>query len=227
MTSKPPTIPFGIVACTFSDNLSRNSCIYAIRGPLHGLSKNENIINAGCWVLLIPSKKNQSVLIAKIGSHKTQKIAISCHRLTKFTWSLGNLWYLSHIYTRTSELDEFRLACVCWIFGLNERIYLSTGDVHVALMMDHYNISTPIKIYELHGTVSWTCQTEDEGSGWGSVQLFHSQPKNVFRIGVRKSTGKAKGVSWSIFLQFIWNGLLHLISVPLVEDLSFLRTPQD
>ena len=25
--SKLPTIPFGIVACTFSDNLSRNSCI--------------------------------------------------------------------------------------------------------------------------------------------------------------------------------------------------------
>ena len=25
--TKPPTIPFGIVACTFSDNLSRNSCI--------------------------------------------------------------------------------------------------------------------------------------------------------------------------------------------------------
>ena len=25
--SKPPTIPFGIVACTFSDNPSRNSCI--------------------------------------------------------------------------------------------------------------------------------------------------------------------------------------------------------
>ena len=24
---KPPTIRFGIVACTFSDNLSRNSCI--------------------------------------------------------------------------------------------------------------------------------------------------------------------------------------------------------
>ena len=24
---KPPTIPFGIVACTFSDNLSRNSCM--------------------------------------------------------------------------------------------------------------------------------------------------------------------------------------------------------
>ena len=25
---KPPTMPFGIVACTFSDNLSRNSCKY-------------------------------------------------------------------------------------------------------------------------------------------------------------------------------------------------------
>ena len=27
VNSKPPAIPFGIVACTFSDNLSRNSCI--------------------------------------------------------------------------------------------------------------------------------------------------------------------------------------------------------
>ena len=27
VNSKPPTIPFVIVACTFSDNLSRNSCI--------------------------------------------------------------------------------------------------------------------------------------------------------------------------------------------------------
>ena len=26
VNSKPPTTPFGIVACTFSDNLSRNSC---------------------------------------------------------------------------------------------------------------------------------------------------------------------------------------------------------
>ena len=27
VNSKPPTIPLGIVACTFSDNLSRNSCM--------------------------------------------------------------------------------------------------------------------------------------------------------------------------------------------------------
>ena len=31
VTSKSPTIPFGIVACTFSDNLSRNSCILGCR----------------------------------------------------------------------------------------------------------------------------------------------------------------------------------------------------
>ena len=30
VNSKPPTIPFGIVACTFSDNLSRNSCIWLL-----------------------------------------------------------------------------------------------------------------------------------------------------------------------------------------------------
>ena len=28
VNSKPLTIPFGIVACTFADNLSRNSCIH-------------------------------------------------------------------------------------------------------------------------------------------------------------------------------------------------------
>ena len=53
---------------------------------LHKLNINENIINAfgtgpGYWVLsenrkkLIPSKKSQSVLIAKISSRKTQKLA--------------------------------------------------------------------------------------------------------------------------------------------------------
>ena len=31
VNSKPPTRPFGIVACTFSDKLSRNSCIWAGR----------------------------------------------------------------------------------------------------------------------------------------------------------------------------------------------------
>jgi len=96
---------------------------------------------------------------------------------------------------RASESDEF---------------YLSTCDVHVAIMTNHY-ISTRVKIYELHGNVSWTFQKGDEGPGWGSVQLsaerclyhnvYHSQPnlKN-FRIGVRKSTGKTKEVSCSIFL---------------------------
>ena len=34
VNSKPPTIPFGIVACTFSDNLSRNSCIYFCLGVI-------------------------------------------------------------------------------------------------------------------------------------------------------------------------------------------------
>ena len=28
VNSKPPKIPFGVVACTLSDNLSRNSCIH-------------------------------------------------------------------------------------------------------------------------------------------------------------------------------------------------------
>ena len=34
VNSKPPTIPFGVVACTLSDNLSRNSCVHVLRGTL-------------------------------------------------------------------------------------------------------------------------------------------------------------------------------------------------
>ena len=33
VNSKPPTIPFGVVACTLSDNLSRNSCMLITLGP--------------------------------------------------------------------------------------------------------------------------------------------------------------------------------------------------
>ena len=41
VNSKPPTIPFGIVACTFSDNLFRNSCI--------DLAKVESEALEGCF----------------------------------------------------------------------------------------------------------------------------------------------------------------------------------
>ena len=48
---------------------------------MHVLNKNENIINAGCWVLgtfwesqkLIPNKKNQSMVIARISSRNWRK----------------------------------------------------------------------------------------------------------------------------------------------------------
>ena len=57
---------------------------------MHVLNKNENILNAWYWVLseksqkLIPSKINQSVLIVKISSRKTQKIAIHKNKLPHF-----------------------------------------------------------------------------------------------------------------------------------------------
>ena len=38
--SKPPTMPFSIVACTFPDNLSRNSCIMNIRPNRKGESQS-------------------------------------------------------------------------------------------------------------------------------------------------------------------------------------------
>ena len=53
-------------------------CLYVF--SLHVLNKNDNVINdlsGTSWKMqkLIPSKKNQSVLIAKISSRKIQKLA--------------------------------------------------------------------------------------------------------------------------------------------------------
>ena len=50
--SKPPTIPFGIVTCTFSDNLSRNGCmlcreLYEILLTVLMV----NCHNVTCWIL--------------------------------------------------------------------------------------------------------------------------------------------------------------------------------
>ena len=39
--TKPPTIPFGIVACTFSDNRSQNSCMCS--GELISLRHHSNM----------------------------------------------------------------------------------------------------------------------------------------------------------------------------------------
>ena len=76
------------------------------------LNKNETIINAGYWVLsenrkkIIRSKKNQSVLIAKTSSRKTQKIAnlqkltpakISCHTVYAMSrWGIGHISSFHH-----------------------------------------------------------------------------------------------------------------------------------
>ena len=41
--SKPPTMPFKIVACTFPDNLSRNSCIWLVFPPRPDVSRAQDI----------------------------------------------------------------------------------------------------------------------------------------------------------------------------------------
>ena len=51
VNSKPPTMPFGIVAYTFSDNLSRNSCIPFSLTP--SLIHLEKINSCWCWLLAV------------------------------------------------------------------------------------------------------------------------------------------------------------------------------
>ena len=56
------------------------------------------------------------------------------------------------------------------------------------------------KICELFGVVSWTYQAKHEGCEWGRLELYYtlyySQAKanNIYRIGVRESTGKIQEV---------------------------------
>ena len=47
VNSKPPTIPFGIVACTFSDNFFRNSCRWA--GRLYRLLTPRAVHSLCAW----------------------------------------------------------------------------------------------------------------------------------------------------------------------------------
>ena len=47
VNSKPPTIPFGIVACTFSDSLSRNSCLRPATDLWVKSYANEEKVNNG------------------------------------------------------------------------------------------------------------------------------------------------------------------------------------
>ena len=50
VNSKPPTMPFRIVACTFSDNLSWNSCMSSLEDKLQlGPSCLECLLPQICW----------------------------------------------------------------------------------------------------------------------------------------------------------------------------------
>ena len=44
VNSKPPTIPFGIVACTISDNFSRNNCMQSLFRALGYFNSSFNVL---------------------------------------------------------------------------------------------------------------------------------------------------------------------------------------
>ena len=99
------------------------------------------------------------------------------------------VWATCGIFPTTTRAPRISFIVSVRLLSLNDH-YSCTYDFHVAM---NICVSTP-KIYELVGVVSWTYQAEHEGSGWGRVELYYSQAKNIYRIGVRKSTGKTKEV---------------------------------
>ena len=77
---------------------------------LHVLNKNENIINTGYWLCenrtekLIPIENNQSVLIAKISSRKTQLNGQSSCKQSVLLFSWGE----RDVLPESSKTFEFR-----------------------------------------------------------------------------------------------------------------------
>ena len=77
---------------------------------LHVLNKNENIINTGYWLCenrtekLIPIENNQSVLIAKISSRKTQLNDQSSCKQSVLLFSWGE----RDVLPESSKTFEFR-----------------------------------------------------------------------------------------------------------------------
>ena len=80
VNSKPPTISFGIVACTFSDNLSRNSCrLFPHHAPVRARTMTWD---RGLWArpnkslfLINPSQK----LVPPVHPETTETVYKSVH----------------------------------------------------------------------------------------------------------------------------------------------------
>ena len=68
VNSKPPTIPFGVVACTLSDNLSRNTCINVLRGAVSTCATRAEWNRDFLWQLFV-SLFNRGCCVMK-GSYR-------------------------------------------------------------------------------------------------------------------------------------------------------------
>ena len=71
MNSKPPTIPFGIAACTFSDNLSQNSCMRRLsKATLHHSLKRVSTLLIIKILYLSSNKISRSCSIKEVKDFK-------------------------------------------------------------------------------------------------------------------------------------------------------------
>ena len=92
--SKPPTIPFGIVACTFSDNFFRNSCRWA--GRLYRLLTPRAVHSLCAW----RDYKRQSAQGASLRSEIYEKEPRST-KLWPFVISRFHCTLISNITSRS------------------------------------------------------------------------------------------------------------------------------
>ena len=105
MNSKPPTINIGIVACTFSDNLSRNGCIFkGIIKPRGGDYSQEFLVGVCRPVLQILALFQT---LKCYFPHPFSDQASKIH--TRFqTWPLGRNYYLVRAQTKKYS-NPFRI----------------------------------------------------------------------------------------------------------------------
>ena len=107
MNSKPPTIPFGIAACTFSDNLFQNSCMRRLsKAPLHHSLKRAS-------TLLI---MKIFFLSSKFHDHAALKSSKSLQSFVLKRQILSDYWIrLSHVKNYLERCYHFSIRTILHI----------------------------------------------------------------------------------------------------------------
>ena len=151
MNSKPPTITIGIVACTFSDNLSRNSCIFK------GIIKPAGGLLPGILGGSVPPGSPNPDPIQTLKCYFPHPFSDQTSKIhTHFqTWPLGRNYYLVRAQTKKYS-NPFRIRIFLFLsysFGIET---INTFIQSRSSLENHTRFQSKMgKVYTRFQTTKW------------------------------------------------------------------------